>query len=69
MKIPYNHDTFVLSNQLYIFDVQHVCAGIPTLVILDKEGKLVNSSGRVAIKIDPDGKVCCKTFSWTLHVI
>ena len=32
-------------------------AGIPTLVILDKEGKVVTSSGRAAVSSDPDGLV------------
>lgn len=33
-------------------------AGIPTLIILDKEGKLVTSCGRGAVSSDPDGLVC-----------
>lgn len=31
--------------------------GIPTLIILDKDGEVINTSGRVAISHDPDGKV------------
>ena len=27
------------------------------MIILDKEGKLVNSSGRAAVSKDPEGKV------------
>ena len=32
-------------------------AGIPTLIILDKQGELVNASGRAAIHKDPNGLV------------
>lgn len=38
-----------VKNYLYL--------GIPTLVILDKEGKIVNGSGRAAVSSDPDGLV------------
>ena len=33
------------------------CVGIPALVILDKDGKTINASGRAAISADPEGKV------------
>ena len=41
--------------------------GIPTLVILDKEGKLVTGSGRAAVCTDPDGLVCHVLYMFHNH--
>ena len=39
------------------FLLSPVPVGIPTLVIVDRDGKVVTSSARAAISSDPDGVV------------
>ena len=34
-------------------------AGIPTLIILDENGKVITTNGRGAVSSDPEGKVGC----------
>ena len=54
-EVALNGDVITLLP--WVCCLNFVSAGIPTLVILDKDGKTITTKGRSAVAADPEGKV------------